>query len=220
MVRRGCHAVRHAHHRSSWLGRCTRDLARRPLEDLGHDRLSAHRRFRGGSGASRYVAPLRHRRQRREGCPPAPLEAQACSGRRELRRRVLWLLPHGRDFRPQGLYATGALTQAVDPRTPAPGGKGARGRTVRGPPAVSDGTGAGGGAAAAAVRPLGIPAPVRPHPPQRTVQPVYSASCGPARLGVAVRAKWGKHRVESALTCHGHRPGRRRQRLHRERGGR
>ncbi|MGW1752329.1 DUF6009 family protein [Streptomyces sp. NPDC002092] len=40
------------------------------------------------------------------------------------RRRVFWLLPHDRDTVPDGLYATGAPAEAIDPRTLAPGSKG------------------------------------------------------------------------------------------------
>ncbi|WP_089107635.1 DUF6009 family protein [Streptomyces hyaluromycini] len=40
------------------------------------------------------------------------------------RRRVFWLLPHDRDTEPEGLYATGAPAEAVDPRTLMPGSKG------------------------------------------------------------------------------------------------
>lgn len=40
------------------------------------------------------------------------------------RRRVFWLLPHDRDTVPDGLYATGAPAEAVDPGTLAPGSKG------------------------------------------------------------------------------------------------
>ncbi|MEW2065425.1 DUF6009 family protein [Streptomyces sp. NPDC007002] len=40
------------------------------------------------------------------------------------RRRVFWLLPHDRDTAPQGLYATGAPAEAVDPTTLTPRTKG------------------------------------------------------------------------------------------------
>ncbi|RPF24732.1 DUF6009 family protein [Streptomyces sp. TLI_185] len=51
------------------------------------------------------------------------------------RRRVFWLLPHDRDTDPQGLYATGAPAEAVDPRTLAPGSKGCKTeRSEGGPP--------------------------------------------------------------------------------------
>uniref|UniRef100_UPI0004C612D9 DUF6009 family protein n=2 Tax=Streptomyces TaxID=1883 RepID=UPI0004C612D9 len=38
--------------------------------------------------------------------------------------RVFWLLPHDRDTAPQGLYATGAPAEAVDPTTLASRAKG------------------------------------------------------------------------------------------------
>jgi hypothetical protein len=51
------------------------------------------------------------------------------------RRRVFWLLPHDRDTVPDGLYATGAPAEAVDPRTLAPGSKGRKTeRSEGGPP--------------------------------------------------------------------------------------
>ncbi|MEU5893195.1 DUF6009 family protein [Streptomyces sp. NPDC047461] len=51
------------------------------------------------------------------------------------RRRVFWLLPHDRDTAPEGLYATGAPAEAVDPRTLAPGSKGCKTeRSEGGPP--------------------------------------------------------------------------------------
>lgn len=40
------------------------------------------------------------------------------------RRRVFWLLPHDRDMVPDGLYATGAPAEAVDPTTLTAGSKG------------------------------------------------------------------------------------------------
>lgn len=51
------------------------------------------------------------------------------------RRRVFWLLPHDRDTDPDGLYATGAPAEAVDPRTLAAGVKGYKTeRSEGGPP--------------------------------------------------------------------------------------
>ncbi|MEU6381141.1 DUF6009 family protein [Streptomyces sp. NPDC046909] len=51
------------------------------------------------------------------------------------RRRVFWLLPHDRDTDPEGLYATGAPAEAVDPRTLGPGSKGLKTeRSEGGPP--------------------------------------------------------------------------------------
>ena len=40
------------------------------------------------------------------------------------RRRVFWLLPHDRDTVPDGLYATGAPAEAVDPTTLTAGSRG------------------------------------------------------------------------------------------------
>ncbi|WP_331721111.1 DUF6009 family protein [Streptomyces sp. NBC_00454] len=40
------------------------------------------------------------------------------------RRRVFWLLPHDRDMVPDGLYASGAPAEAVDPTTLTAGSKG------------------------------------------------------------------------------------------------
>ncbi|GLW74473.1 hypothetical protein Kpho02_67710 [Kitasatospora phosalacinea] len=51
------------------------------------------------------------------------------------RRRVFWLLPHDRDTEPDGLYATGAPSEAVDPRTIAPTVKGDKTERSQGGPA-------------------------------------------------------------------------------------
>ncbi|GGV56537.1 DUF6009 family protein [Streptomyces spectabilis] len=54
------------------------------------------------------------------------------------RRRVFWLLPHDRDSAPDGLYATGAPAEAVDPRTLAAGVKGYKTeRSEGGPPSTA-----------------------------------------------------------------------------------
>lgn len=54
------------------------------------------------------------------------------------RRRVFWLLPHDRDTIPDGLYATGAPAEAVDPRTITPGNKGRKTeRSEGGPPSAA-----------------------------------------------------------------------------------
>ncbi|MEX1659178.1 DUF6009 family protein [Streptomyces pseudovenezuelae] len=72
-------------------------------------------------------------------------EAKPSRSSGTFRRRVFWLLPHDRDTVPDGLYATGAPAEAVDPRTLAPGSKGRRtGRSEGGEPAE---------------RELGIPVP-------------------------------------------------------------
>ncbi|MER6529096.1 DUF6009 family protein [Streptomyces sp. NPDC001508] len=60
-------------------------------------------------------------------------KASHCSG--TFRRRVFWLLPHDRDSVPDGLYASGAPAEAIDPRTLAPGHKGRKTeRSEGGPP--------------------------------------------------------------------------------------
>ncbi|MEU0663393.1 DUF6009 family protein [Streptomyces lavendulocolor] len=54
------------------------------------------------------------------------------------RRRVFWLLPHDRDSAPQGLYATGAPAEAIDPRTLAAGSRGRKTeRSEGGPPSTA-----------------------------------------------------------------------------------
>lgn len=48
------------------------------------------------------------------------------------RRRVFWLLPHDRDTAPDGLYATGAPAEAIDPTTLVAGSRGRKtGRSER-----------------------------------------------------------------------------------------
>lgn len=49
-------------------------------------------------------------------------------------RRVFWLLPHDRDGLPEGLYRCGAPSEAVDPRTVAPGRKGYKTQRSEGGP--------------------------------------------------------------------------------------
>ncbi|MFD6278080.1 DUF6009 family protein [Streptomyces sp. NPDC060209] len=62
-------------------------------------------------------------------------------------RRVFWLLPHDRDSAPDGLYACGAPSEAVDPRTIAPRVKGYKTQRSE------------GGPESAAMRELGITLP-------------------------------------------------------------
>lgn len=64
-------------------------------------------------------------------------------------RRVFWLLPHDRDGQPTGLYASGAPSEAVDPRTVAPGIKGYKTQRSE------------GGPESAAMRELGMTLPER-----------------------------------------------------------
>ncbi|MGW4895847.1 DUF6009 family protein [Kitasatospora sp. NPDC004240] len=63
--------------------------------------------------------------------PGAP--ASRASG--TFRRRVFWLLPHDRDQQPDGLYATGSPSEAVDPRTIRPKIKGEKTERSQGGPA-------------------------------------------------------------------------------------
>jgi hypothetical protein len=79
--------------------------------------------------------PAYHRNGRMVGYAQLGPDAKPSRFSGTFRRRVFWLLPHDRDTAPEGLYATGAPAEAVDPRTVAPGSKGLR--TVRsegGPP--------------------------------------------------------------------------------------
>nr|WP_052412413.1 DUF6009 family protein [Streptomyces mutabilis] len=65
--------------------------------------------------------PAHHRDGRMVGYALLGPQAKPSRSSGTFRRRVLWLLPHGRDTEPEGLYATGAPAEAVDPRTLAPG---------------------------------------------------------------------------------------------------
>ncbi|MBD9704647.1 MULTISPECIES: DUF6009 family protein [Streptomyces] len=100
-------------------------------------------------GGLDYVRQSLDRLQNRRGRPPyhrdgrmvgyALLGPEAKPSRSSgtFRRRVFWLLPHDRDSDPDGLYATGAPAEAVDPRTLAPGCKGRKTeRSEGGPPSA------------------------------------------------------------------------------------
>ncbi|MDW4903321.1 DUF6009 family protein [Streptomyces californicus] len=79
--------------------------------------------------------PPYHRDGRMIGYALLSPQAKASRSSGTFRRRVFWLLPHDRDTQPQGLYATGAPAEAVDPRTLAPGIKGFKTeRSEGGPP--------------------------------------------------------------------------------------
>ncbi|MGA4867152.1 DUF6009 family protein [Streptomyces lavendulocolor] len=65
-------------------------------------------------------------------------KAKASRASGTFRRRVFWLLPHDRDTAPDGLYATGAPAEAVDPRTLAAGSRGRKTeRSEGGPPSAA-----------------------------------------------------------------------------------
>jgi hypothetical protein len=79
--------------------------------------------------------PAYHRDGRMVGYAVLGPEARASRASGTFLRRVFWLLPHDRDGQPEGLYASGAPSEAVDPRTVAPGIKGYKTqRSEGGPP--------------------------------------------------------------------------------------
>ncbi|MFE9454477.1 DUF6009 family protein [Streptomyces sp. NPDC006739] len=84
---------------------------------------------------SRKGRPAYHRDGRMVGYAQLGPDAKPSRSSGTFRRRVFWLLPHDRDTDPDGLYATGAPAEAVDPRTLAPGSKGRKTeRSEGGPP--------------------------------------------------------------------------------------
>ncbi|MFE5717839.1 DUF6009 family protein [Streptomyces erythrochromogenes] len=68
--------------------------------------------------------PAYHRDGRLVGYAQLGPEAKPSRSSGTFRRRVFWLLPHDRDTAPEGLYATGAPAEAVDPTTLTAGSKG------------------------------------------------------------------------------------------------
>ncbi|WP_210594153.1 DUF6009 family protein [Streptomyces sp. GESEQ-35] len=82
--------------------------------------------------------PAYHRDGRMVGYALLGPQAKPSRSSGTFRRRVFWLLPHDRDTDPDGLYATGAPAEAVDPRTLAPGSKGRKTeRSEGGPPSTA-----------------------------------------------------------------------------------
>ncbi|MEU2856002.1 DUF6009 family protein [Streptomyces syringium] len=82
--------------------------------------------------------PAYHRDGRMVGYAILGPAAKASRSSGTFRRRVFWLLPHDRDTAPEGLYATGAPAEAVDPRTVAAGIKGSKTeRSEGGPPSTA-----------------------------------------------------------------------------------
>ncbi|MGN5376819.1 DUF6009 family protein [Streptomyces lasalocidi] len=73
---------------------------------------------------TRQGRPAYHRDGRMVGYALLGPQAKPSRSSGTFRRRVFWLLPHDRDTVPDGLYATGAPAEAVDPCTLAPGSKG------------------------------------------------------------------------------------------------
>ncbi|MFG2632158.1 DUF6009 family protein [Streptomyces sp. NPDC048473] len=79
--------------------------------------------------------PPYHRDGRMVGYAVLGAGAQASRASGTFLRRVFWLLPHDRDGRPEGLYASAAPSESVDPRTAAPRKKGYKTqRSEGGPP--------------------------------------------------------------------------------------
>ncbi|MCX5078346.1 DUF6009 family protein [Streptomyces sp. NPDC054949] len=68
--------------------------------------------------------PAYHRDGRLVGYAQLGPQAKPSRSSGTFRRRVFWLLPHDRDSVPDGLYASGAPAEAVDPTTLAAGSKG------------------------------------------------------------------------------------------------
>ncbi|MFD3938043.1 DUF6009 family protein [Streptomyces sp. NPDC058611] len=68
--------------------------------------------------------PAYHRDGRLLGYAQLGPQAKPSRSSGTFRRRVFWLLPHDRDTVPDGLYASGAPAEAVDPTTLAAGIKG------------------------------------------------------------------------------------------------
>lgn len=68
--------------------------------------------------------PAYHRDGRLLGYAQLGPQAKPSRSSGTFRRRVFWLLPHDRDAVPDGLYASGAPAEAVDPTTLAAGIKG------------------------------------------------------------------------------------------------
>jgi hypothetical protein len=66
---------------------------------------------------SRRGRPAYHRAGRMVGYAVLDRTAKPSPASGTFRRRVFWLLPHDRDEQPKGLYATGAPSEAIDPRT-------------------------------------------------------------------------------------------------------
>ncbi|TSB25636.1 DUF6009 family protein (plasmid) [Streptomyces sp. NBC_01525] len=79
--------------------------------------------------------PAYHRDGRMVGYAVLGSAARSSRASGTFLRRVFWLLPHDRDGQPEGLYASGAPSEAVDPRTLAPRVKGYKTqRSEGGPP--------------------------------------------------------------------------------------
>ncbi|MCC9311957.1 DUF6009 family protein [Kitasatospora sp. RB6PN24] len=79
--------------------------------------------------------PAYHRDGRMVGYAVLGTAAKASRASGTFLRRVFFLLPHDRDLEPDGLYASAAPSEAVDPRTLAPRVKGYKTERSEGGPA-------------------------------------------------------------------------------------
>ncbi|MFF7082646.1 DUF6009 family protein [Streptomyces lavendulae] len=68
--------------------------------------------------------PAYHRDGRLVGYAQLSGKAKPSRSSGTFRRRVFWLLPHDRDTAPDGLYASGAPAEAVDPTSLVAGSRG------------------------------------------------------------------------------------------------
>ncbi|MEV5282428.1 MULTISPECIES: DUF6009 family protein [unclassified Streptomyces] len=78
--------------------------------------------------------PAYHRGGRMVGYAVLGPDARSSRASGTFLRRVFWLAPHDRDGQPRGLYASGAPSEAVDPRTIAPRVKGYKTQRSEGGP--------------------------------------------------------------------------------------
>ncbi|MFF4448291.1 DUF6009 family protein [Streptomyces sp. NPDC001502] len=82
--------------------------------------------------------PAYHRDGRLVGYAQLGPQAKPSRSSGTFRRRVFWLLPHDRDTVPDGLYASGAPAEAVDPTTLTAGSKGRKTQRSERPAQAAD----------------------------------------------------------------------------------
>ncbi len=82
--------------------------------------------------------PAYHRDGRLVGYAQLGPQAKPSRSSGTFRRRVFWLLPHDRDTAPDGLYASGAPAEAVDPTTLTAGSKGRKTQRSERPAQAAD----------------------------------------------------------------------------------
>ncbi|WP_331732472.1 DUF6009 family protein (plasmid) [Streptomyces avidinii] len=82
--------------------------------------------------------PAYHRDGRLVGYAQLGPQAKPSRSSGTFRRRVFWLLPHDRDTVPDGLYASGAPAEAVDPTTLTAGSKGRKTQRSEKPAQAAD----------------------------------------------------------------------------------